>query len=164
MLDNNLNQFKVLDSRTAELIAGLSSADIPVEFAIVSFAGGVRAPGLEQELTAFIGDCRQRGLPFIGYCITRERVGPGGKSDVVATHRINYFVDDTNYIVNEIKRTRAGAFLQPQHPQSENDWVYELQNLLRNWRGNLADLCHHFRPLKLRPDQYSSDPRSNRGY
>ena len=163
VLDNNLNQFKVLDNRTAELIAGLSSAEIPVEFAIVSFAGGARAPGLEQELTAFIGDCRHRGLPFIGYCITRERVGPGGKSDVVATHGINYFVDDTNYIVNEIRRTRAGAFLQPQHPQS-HDWIFELQNLLRNWRGSLADLCHHFRPLKLRPDQYSSDPKSNRGY
>ena len=164
VLDNNLNQFKVLDNRTAELIAGLSSADIPVEFAIVSFAGGARAPGLEQELTAFIGDCRHRGLPFIGYCITRERVGPGGKSDVVATHGINYFVDDTNYIVNEIRRTRAGAFLQPHHPQSHNDWIFELQNLLRNWRGSLADLCHHYRPLKLRPDQYSSDPKSNRGY
>ena len=50
-----------------------------MEFAIVSFSGGGRAPGLEQELTAFIGDCRQRGLPFIGYVITRERVGPGGK-------------------------------------------------------------------------------------
>ena len=164
VLDNNLNQFKVLDNRTAELIAGLSSPEIPVEFAIVSFAGGARAPGLEQELTAFIGDCRHRGLPFIGYCITRERVGPGGKSDVVATHGINYFVDDTNYIVNEIRRTRAGAFLQPQHPQSHNDWIYELQNLLRNWRGNLAELCHHYRPLKLRPNEYSTDPKSNRGY
>ena len=122
VLDNNLNQFKVLDNRTAELIADLSSAEIPVEFAIVSFAGGARAPGLEQELTAFIGDCRHRGLPFI----TRERVGPGGKSDVVATHGINYFVGDTNYIVNEIRRTRAGAFLQPQHPQSHNDWIFEL--------------------------------------
>ena len=164
MLDRNLNQFQVFDNRTAELVGGLSSADIPVEFAIVSFSGGGRAPGLEQELTAFVGDCRQRGLPFIGYVITRERVGPGGKSDVVATHGINYFVDDTNYIANEIRRTRAGAFLQPHHPQSENDWIYELQSLLRNWRGSLAELCHRFRPLKLRPDQYSSDPKSNRGY
>ena len=164
VLDRNLNQFKVFDNRTAELVGGLSSADIPVEFAIVSFAGVGRTPGLEQDLTAFIGDCRQRGLPFIGYVITRERVGPGGKSDVVATHGINYFVDDTNYIVNEIRRTRAGAFLQPYHPQSENDWIYELQSLLRNWRGSLAELCHRFRPLKLRPDQYSSDPKSNRGY
>ena len=79
MLDRNLNQFKVFDNRTAELVGGLSSADIPVEFAIVSFAGVGRTPGLEQDLTAFIGDCRQRGLPFIGYVITRERVGPGGK-------------------------------------------------------------------------------------
>ena len=164
VLDRNLNQFKVFDNRTAELVGDLSSADIPVEFAIVSFAGVGRTPGLERDLTAFIGDCRQRGLPFIGYVITRERVGPGGKSDVVATHGINYFVDDTNYIVNEIRRTRAGAFLQPYHPQSENDWIYELQSLLRNWRGSLAELCHRFRPLKLRPDQYSSDPKSNRGY
>ena len=164
VLDRNLNQFHVLDNRTADLIADLSTAEIPVEFAIVSFSGVGRAPGLESELTAFIGDCRHRGLPFIGYCITRERVGPGGKSDVVATHGINYFVDDTDYIVNEIKRTRAGAFLQPHRPQSHNDWIYELQNLLRNWRGSLADLCHHLRPLKLRPSQYSSDPKSNRGY
>ena len=110
MLDRNLNQFKVLDTRTADLIADLSTRDIPVEFAIVSFAGGGRAPGLESELTAFVGDCRHRGLPFIGYCITRERVGPGGKSDVVATHGINYFVDDTDYIVNEIKEPEPVHF------------------------------------------------------
>ena len=67
MLDRNLNQFKVFDNRTAELVGDLSSADIPVEFAIVSFAGVGRTPGLERDLTAFIGDCRQRGLPFIGY-------------------------------------------------------------------------------------------------
>ena len=76
MLDRNLNQFKVFDNRTVELVGDLSSADIPVEFAIVSFAGVGRTPGLERDLTAFIGDCRQRGMPFIGYVITRERVGP----------------------------------------------------------------------------------------
>ena len=61
------NQFHVLDNRTADLIAELSTAEIPVEFAIVSFSGVGRAPGLESDLTAFIGDCRHRGLPFIGY-------------------------------------------------------------------------------------------------
>ena len=67
MLDNNLNQFKVLDNRTAEGIAGLSSADIPVEFAIVSFAGGARAPGLEQELVDFVDRRAKRLLSPDGY-------------------------------------------------------------------------------------------------
>ena len=69
VLDRNLNQFHVLDNRTADLIAELSTAEIPVEFAIVSFSGVGRAPGLESDLTAFIGDCRHRGLLFIGYTV-----------------------------------------------------------------------------------------------
>ena len=84
----------------------LNTRDLPIEFAIVSFAGADRARTLEGQLTTFIGDCRHRGLPFVGYCITRERVGLGGKSDAVATHGINFFIDDTDYIVNEIRRTR----------------------------------------------------------
>ena len=70
VLDRSINDFGVFDNRTAEPVADLSSRDLPVEFAIVSFAGHERSRTLEGELTTFIGDCRQRGLPFVGFCIT----------------------------------------------------------------------------------------------
>ena len=69
MLDKNLNNFGVFDNRTAELVADLNTRDLPIEFAIVSFAGADRARTLEGQLTTFIGDCRHRGLPFVGSCI-----------------------------------------------------------------------------------------------
>ena len=38
VLDKNLNNFGVFDNRTAELVADLNTRDLPIEFAIVSFA------------------------------------------------------------------------------------------------------------------------------
>ena len=113
-----------------------------------------------QQIELFIADANQRGLPIAGYQITRERVGPQGKSDVVAALGINALVDDTKYICNEVKRTGALTVHQDTSELAIS-WVFALEHILANWRGTLEELRTQRRPLKLKPEQYAQDPKSN---
>lgn len=63
LLDRNLNLAGVFDVRTSQLIGALNTRALPVEFAIVSFAGHERARDLEPELATFV---EIAGDPFCG--------------------------------------------------------------------------------------------------
>ena len=160
VLDRLLTSFGVLEPRALDQITQLNSRQIPLEFIVLSFAGNLRSDDLGQQIELFIADANQRGLPFAGYQITRERVGPQGKSDVVAALGINALVDDTKFICNEVKRTGALTVHQDSS-ELATSWIFALENILANWRGTLEELRTQCRPLKPRPEQYSQDPKSN---
>ena len=163
LLDRNLNYTGVFPNHTAQLIASLNSRALPIEFAVVSFAGHDRATNLDPELATFCESARAQGIPFAGYIITKERVGPGGKSDTVAAHHINCLIDDTDYICNEVKQTGALTFFQTSRDHHNYEhWIYFLQDLLANWKGTIEELCDRYRPVKLLPKQYLQDPKSGR--
>ena len=160
VLDRLLTPLGALEPRALDQIARLNSRQIPLEFIVLSFAGNLRSDDLGQQIELFIADANQRGLPVAGYQITRERVGPQGKSDVVAALGINALVDDTKFICNEVKRTGALTVHQDAS-ELATSWIFALENILANWRGTLEELRTQCRPLKLRPEQYSQDPKSN---
>ena len=160
VLDRLITPLGDLEPRALDQIAQLNSRQIPLEFIVLSFAGNLRSDDLGQQIELFIADANQRGLPFAGYQITRERVGPQGKSDVVAALGINALVDDTKFICNEVKRTGALTVHQDSS-ELATSWIFALENILANWRGTLEELRTQCRPLKLRPEQYSQDPKSN---
>ncbi len=160
VLDRLVDKFGVLETRPLQVIASLDSRELPVEYIVLSFAGHERSTDLAGQLQLFVGDAVQRGLPISGYRIVRERVGPGGKSDSVAALGIHCLIDDTDYTVNEVSRTGALTFNQ-HRGRFPTDWVFWLENQLRDWKGSLEALCTKYRAVKLRPEQYSQDPKKS---
>ena len=160
VLDKLINRLGVLEERTLQRIQALNTRHLPVEFIVLSFAGQERSEYLEDQLRVFIGDAIGRGLPFSGFRIVRERCGPQGKADALAGLGLHAIVDDTDYIVRECAKTGAFAYHLAHH-QDPTDWIAWFETYLRNWKGGLEALCAKHRAVKLRPNQYTNDPKKS---
>ena len=160
VLDKLINRLGVLEERTLQRIQALNTRHLPVEFIVLSFAGQERSEYLEDQLRVSIGDAIGRGLPFSGFRIVRERCGPQGKADALAGLGLHAIVDDTDYIVRECAKTGAFAYHQAHH-QDPTDWIAWFETYLRNWKGGLEALCTKHRAVKLRPNQYTNDPKKS---
>eukprot|EP00435_Cladocopium_sp_Y103_P064106 s119_g25.t1 len=93
-----------------------------VEFVIVSFSGYNRSLELTSEIYSFCEYERSQGLPFLGYAITRERSGGGGKADYLSGIAANVLVDDDPEILIEV----YGAGAHTIQSFCNSAWISEL--------------------------------------